>query len=158
MYGAVNTSRNRHNQAHNQGNTHEQQRGAKVCSDHGADRLKGFQGIPHISTQQFSQPHKILYIYGLIQPQCDPLCFHGSLRDTGPLQDFQRAARQAHNRIIYNGYPEQDGNGNQNTLDNIFTHDRASSFFTTTGQAAICPLPGLVSSISGSSCLQLSRA
>ena len=43
---------------------------------HLAHRLIGFHGKAHIALYKLLKPHKILYIEGLVQPECYLLCLY----------------------------------------------------------------------------------
>ena len=93
-----------------------------MASDHAAHRLIGFNGKSHVALEQLAQPHDVLDIKGLIQPQRSLLGSHRCLGNTRSLHHFQGASRKTHDGIINNSDPNQGWKGYQKPLYNIFCH------------------------------------
>ncbi len=115
-----------------------------MASNHGADRLVGFHGVPHVSGKKLPKPDKVLYIKGFVQSHGRLLGSNGFLGNTGSLKHFQGTARKTHDGIVNNGNAKQGGNSNQNTLQYIFCHTFPSSFSNSLNriQAVRWLLPG----------------
>ena len=87
-----------------------------MTSDHGADGLVGLDGIAHVALEQIGQPHEILDIEGLIQPQRGLLGFDGRLGNPGALKHLQGISRHTHDGVVDDGDSDQRGDGDQNAF------------------------------------------